>query len=327
MRHITRALILPLLFLAAFPALAWAQQSPTLNHVNDLIEWGRWKEARDLMWEALRAHPNDAQLLAQQAHILTAFGNVDQALSLARRAVAADGNCALCHLYLSEAKGEQVRRMSKFRALLNLPRIRRELKLADQLNPGLANVHWGLINYNLEVPAAAGGDINKARQQAAQLAKIDPVDGHIAEASIDIATGHNTSAFREYQQAAHDYPKDPRGLFYTGMTLFQQAQFSAALPYLQQAWKLQDQSALYAAYLSADLVHLKQQAQAYRIVQQAQKNFPNSRLPDYLTAKALKDVGQNFDWARQLLQDYLAVPAEPDQPSWDEARKLLSALR
>lgn len=297
-----------------------------LAQAANLVEWGRWKEARDVLAAALQQDPANAELMAYDAHVLISFGEVDQALQLAKQAVKQDGKCATCHLYLSEAMGEKAKHMSRVRALMELHHIRQELQTALQLGPGIGDVHWGWINFELAIPAAVGGSAVRASQEADALARIDPVDGRIAHATIDLATGHPNQAMDQYQQAARDYPKDPRGIFYVGLTLFQRGQFEAARPYLEKAQLLQPQSALYAGYYAASLVYLKRQEEARAILESARQRFPDSRLGDYLVAEALRKEGQNFDWARQLLSAYLAVPTEPDQPSHGEAQQLLSAL-
>lgn len=315
-----------LLTLAPVVSAAQATAQDALHQAANLVEWGRWKEARDVLSAALQKEPNNAPLMAYDAHVLISFGDVDEALHLAKQAVKLDSQCATCHLYLSEALGERARHMNRMRALMQLHHIRQELETALQLGSNIGDVHWGWINFELDIPAAVGGSAQRAGQEADALARIDPVDGHIAHATIDLSTGHPNQAMAEYEQAARQYPKDPRGIFYVGLTLFQRGQHAAALPYLEKAQDLQPQSALYAGYYAANLVYLKRQNDARAVLDSARRRFPDSRLGDYLVAEALRKEGQNFDWARQLLSAYLAVPPEPDQPSRGQAEQLLSAL-
>lgn len=322
-------MLLAALLLSALGRPGWSMPAPPatpLTRAANLIEWGRWKEARDLLTQALKQSPQNPQLLAYQAHVLIGFGEDDGALDLAQQAVKLDGQCAICHLYLGEAMGERAKHMNRFRALIQVRHIHKELEMALQLAPKNGDVRWGWINFDLDVPAAVGGSTSDAAQQADALEQIDPVDGHIAHATIDLATGRPKDALAEYQKAAHDFPNDPRGNFYVGLTLFQKGEFAAAQPYLDKARTLQPQSALYIGYYAATLVHLKHQEQARAVIDAALQRFPNSRLGDYLVAQALHAVGQNFEWARQLLTSYLAVPSEPDQPTHADAQQLLSAL-
>lgn len=328
-RRAGMSMLATLLIMAGLAQPGWSRPAPgatPLAQASNLIEWGRWKEARDRLTEALRQSPQSPELMAYQAHVFVGFGDDDAALDLAQQAVKLDGQCAICHLYLGEAMGERAKHMNRFRAVIQLHHIRKELETALQLAPKNGDVRWGWINFDLDVPAAVGGSPTDAARHADVLERIDPVDGHIAHATIDLATGHPKEAMAEYQKSAHDYPNDPRGNFYVGLTLFQEGQFTAAQPYLDKARTLQPQSALYIGYYAANLVHLRHQEQARAVITAALRRFPNSRLGDYLVAQALHAIGQNFDWARQLLTSYLAVPAEPDQPTHADAQQLLSAL-
>lgn len=307
-------------------SLTAAETQAVLQQAGNLLEWGRWKEARQLLTASLGQDPNNPRLLAYSAHVLVGFGDYVAALAQAKQAVDLDQQCALCHLYLSEALGERAKHMSRFRALLQLGKIKKQLELASTLNPNLPDVHWGWINFNLEVPAAAGGSTGNALQQAGRLALVDPVDGYIARAAIDLAANHNQQALQEYLEAARKYPNDPRGLFYAGLTYFQQRQYATAAPYLARAAKLQAQSSLYSAYYAAVLVFLQREAEARGVLQASLALHPDSRLGDYLVAQALKQTGRNFDWAKELLQHYLATAPEPDQPTRDDAARLLASL-
>jgi tetratricopeptide (TPR) repeat protein len=304
--------------------------APVIRRAEDLAEWGRWKEARATLARAVAEDKQDtadlAPLLAFYAHVVTAFGDYSSALGIAKRAVSLDGNCAYCHLFLSEAMGERAKHLSKFHALVELRSIRKELDRAAQLAPGLDDVQWGMINYNLQVPPAAGGRISDALQHANILGRIDPIDGHIARATIFLAMGRNNQVLDEYRQAVREAPDNPRSNFSLGMALFQIGRYAEALPYLAKAHRLQNQSPLYAAYYAASLVHLNRQLEAKQVLDTSLPAYPDSRLPDYLVAKALREVGQNFVWARELLRSYLQTPPEPDQPTSEDAQQLLASL-
>ncbi|MGH9535282.1 MAG: CDC27 family protein [Terriglobales bacterium] len=298
----------------------------TLHRAGQLIEWGRWKEARSLVQEQLAKSPKDAELLAYDAHIQIGFGHDAAALKEARRAVKLDPTCALCHLYLGEALGQKAKRESKVFALIQVGKIKRQLTLASRYGPDLGDVHWGWIRFNLQVPPVAGGNVKDAFAQARALGRIDPVDGLIAQATIDLALGRPGAAMAAYQQAAGQYPNDPRAIFEVGLTLFNRQQYARAAGYLRRARDLQPQSTLYAGYYAATLIHLRQHQRARHVIAATQPLHPDSRLADYLAAKALKSVGQDYAWARRLVSAYLAAAPEPNQPTVHQARELLASL-
>ena len=50
-------------------------------------------------------------------------------------------------------------------------------------------------------PAAAGGSIEKAREQAGEIAKIDSYEGQMALAEVEIGTGNKEKAEQAYREA------------------------------------------------------------------------------------------------------------------------------
>lgn len=301
---------------------------PVMQRASNLIEWGRLKEARDLLADAVNQADNagNAALLAYYAHVLVKFGDLRAGLAAARHAIAIDSSCALCHLYLFEAMGEKAKGVNQMRALVELPKMKKQLEEATRLDPSLGDVQWGWIDLDLDLPATVGGSAKDALVHADKLSQIDPVDGHLARASIYEFVHKDDQAMAEYRAAAREHPEDPRGVFALGQALFERGDHAAAAPYLARALELNSESSLYSGYQAANLVHLTRLDQARDVILAAQKVHPQSRLGAYLVAQALHETGQDYVWAKQLLALYLDVPPEPDQPSHADARSLMAAL-
>lgn len=320
-----------LVLVAAQPLRAATPAAPdpgVVQQAKNLIEWGRAKKARSLLQAAVQqpANRDNARLVAYYGHVVMQFGDLRDGLKLTKRAVALDPNCASCHLYRFEALAKRAKTVNHFRALMALPKLRKQLELADKLNPGLGDVQWGWIRFDLALPAAVGGGFDNARQHAQLLRRIDPVDGRLAQAQIAEAAGQPQAALAAYRAAALHHPQDPRGLFALGRALFREGQHAAAARYLGAALALNRQSALYSAYMAANLVYLRQLEQARLVLQAGDQVHPDSRLGEFLVARALQAVGQDFPWARQLLAFYLRVPPEPGQPSSRQAQRLLAMV-
>ncbi|MGH9418286.1 MAG: hypothetical protein ACRD01_16825 [Terriglobales bacterium] len=322
------ALVLCLGLLWAPVRASTPNSDPLVQKAADLVEWGRLKEARQFLASASAqaANQHNPELLAYYAHVLVLFGESKLARAEAEKSVALDANCAACHLYLFEALADHAKKIPQWRALLELHKLRKQLETATALNPHLGDVQWGWIELDLSLPASVGGSTNDALQHAGKLAQTDPVDGHLARASIYRAMKKPEQALTEYRAAATEFPQDPRGSFALGKALYERAEYGTAAPYLARAWELNHQSALYAAYLAANLVRLKTLPEARQVLAAAASLHPDSRLGAYLAAQALKATGQDFNWAKQLLESYLTVPPEPTQPTLSDARQLLADL-
>ncbi len=287
------------------------------------VEWGDWNRARDLLEASLGHSPIHARILAYYAHVLNAFGDHKKAIKMARQGLKINPRCGECHLYLAEALGARIKKMNHFRALWNLPQLRRQLRQAMRDAPQTPNAYWGYINFYMQAPAAVGGSLDKAYQYAQKLGHYDPVDGKLAEASIEKARGQMARALSDYQTAIQTHPRDPRGYFHLGRTLFLSGHYRQAARALEQAHHLSPHSAVYRAWYAAELVHLHRMTAAWRLLQGP---GAGNRLGYFLVAQALKATGQNFNLAKQLLARYLAAPAEPRQPSRQKAQLLLASL-
>lgn len=327
---VRRALLLLGLTVMSLAVPTWAapDPKPVVQQASDYLEWGRLKEAKALLASALAEPGNqqNAPLIAMYSHVMIQFGEIRAGMDLAKRAVSLDQNCAACHLYLFEAMADKAKTFSQVHALLQLPKLKKQLEKAAALNPMLGDVQWGWIDLDLNLPKALGGGEAAALEHAERLRQIDPVDGRLARASIFETNSKPEAALAEYRAAASEHPEDPRGVFALGQALYKRGEYSAAEPYLARALQLNSKSALYSGYQAAALTRLHKLPEARAVLQAAAEHHPESRLGDYLVADALHGSGQDFGWAKQLLSNYLAVPPEPGQPTVAQARTLLGQL-
>lgn len=108
----------------------------------------------------------------------------DRAERSFERAVEKEPRNGLYHLWLGNAVGMQASNASVVRQPFMARRIKSEFERAVQLDPELLDARDGLIQFYLMAPAVMGGDVGKAREQQREIARLDPVRGHIAAANI-----------------------------------------------------------------------------------------------------------------------------------------------
>lgn len=111
-------------------------------------------------------------------------GNADRAERSFERAIEKEPRNGLYHLWLGNAVGMQASTASVVRQPFMARRIKSEFERAVQLDPELLDARDGLIQFYLLAPAVMGGDVGKAREQQREIARRDPVRGHIAAANI-----------------------------------------------------------------------------------------------------------------------------------------------
>lgn len=100
------------------------------------------------------------------------------------RAIRAEPNVGLYHLWLGNAVGQQAGSANVVRQPFMARRIKSEFEKAVELDPDLLDARDGLIMFYLQAPGVMGGSEAKAREQQREIARRDPARGHMAMASI-----------------------------------------------------------------------------------------------------------------------------------------------
>lgn len=100
------------------------------------------------------------------------------------RAIRAEPNVGLYHLWLGNAVGQQTATANVVRQPFMARRIKAEFERAIELDPELLDARDGLIQFYLQAPGVMGGSEAKAREQQREIARRDAARGHIAMANI-----------------------------------------------------------------------------------------------------------------------------------------------
>lgn len=150
-----------------------------------------------------------------------------------------------------------------------------------------------LLNYYLRAPTFLGGGIERAEGLAQHIARIDPAEGHYAQALIEDKRKDYDSAEQQLRVALKLAPANPRH----AMDL---AIFLAAHGRLSESEATFDQAAAIAPH-------------------QARLLFERANV--YISTQ------RNLEDARQLLQRYIHTQLTPDDPPVRQAEALLKKIR
>lgn len=108
----------------------------------------------------------------------------DAAVKSFEKAVKADEKNSDAHLWLARAVGTVARNANVLRQPFLAKRAKSEFEKAAQLDPNSVGAHDGLMQFYLLAPGVMGGSVGKAREQAAEIARINPYQGHLAQGRI-----------------------------------------------------------------------------------------------------------------------------------------------
>ena len=137
----------------------------------------------------------------QTGESLYKHGKHDEAIREFREAVKLNPSSSMAHLWLARALGRKAEKANPLRAAFIVGDVRREFEKAVELDGNNVEARSDLLEFYLEAPAMFGGGIEKARQQAAAIARINGPEGHSAQARIAVKEKRWSDAERELRAA------------------------------------------------------------------------------------------------------------------------------
>ena len=183
------------LSLAAAPALASPEQADLLIRQGD-------PRAAQVVEALAKARPGDPDVGVLQVRLLVQKREAKRALELAEKLVEQAPRHAASHYWLGMAYGSRIGQVNTFSKATMAPKIRAAFERAVELDPGLHDARFALMEYYLGAPGIVGGSEAKAREQAAELMRRDPPRGRFAQARLAMNDGNDAEA-RKHVLAAY----------------------------------------------------------------------------------------------------------------------------
>ena len=118
-----------------------------------------------------------------------------QAAAWLARAIAFDGTHATYYLWLGRTYGYQAQHAPAGAQFFLARKVRTCLEKAVELNPELVEARVDLLSFYLQAPSLVGGGVEKAKLQAAEIAKRDPAQGKRAWQHCQNAEQHGGPLF------------------------------------------------------------------------------------------------------------------------------------
>jgi tetratricopeptide (TPR) repeat protein len=147
--------------------------------VSELLSLGRMNDAISLLLTR-----NDGQSMHLLSRAYYATERWDDAVRYGERAVAMRPEDAYYHLWLAREYGEKAANSNPLTAATLARKAKSEFERAVQLDPSSVEARLDLAEYYTEAPAIMGGGLDKAREQAAEVAKQNSAKSHLILARI-----------------------------------------------------------------------------------------------------------------------------------------------
>lgn len=234
-------------------------------------------------------HSPDAEAYCLMGKDYYMVGDLKRATDFFQKATVLAPRNSDYFVWLGRAWGRRAETASPFTAPFAASKARQYFELAVQLNPHNGEATGDLFDYYLNAPGMLGGGLDKADSLAKLIANNDEAEGHFAAAQIADRRREFDRAEQQLRRAVELAPRQ------VGRVL-------DLAHFLAKVGKVQESDAVFA---------------------QAEKIAPNSPKILYTRAKTYIELKRNLDEAKVLLKKYLQSNLTPEDPSREEAQKLL----
>ncbi len=217
------------------------------------------------------------------------LGDYKAAIDDLQKSVQLEPNSSDHYLWLGRAWGRRAETSVFFMAVKYASETRKNFEKAVELNPGNIEAVNDSISFYLDAPGFLGGGLEPAMKMTELIRKSDPVEYQCALAQVSVHRKDFDSAERQLRKAVELAPRRVN-------RLVDLAKFLAIRGKLRESDALFDQAA------GID---------------------PNDKKLLFGRAEAYIKSKRNLGEAKKYLEAYLQAPLTPDDPSRDDARKLI----
>ena len=202
--------------LLAFAALgsialnvAHAQCSPPIQK---LVDDDKFDEAKAAVQALLAKNDRDDTALHCMGRIYVEMDKPGDAIGWFEKAISANDKVSAHHLWLANALGEQAPHTNRLKLPFLARRVKSEFDKAVALDSSSVDARHGLIMFYSQAPGMFGGDMNKAKSQAREIEKLNPMRGHVEMGILLESKDKDTvNAEREFKSAVEAFPDSTLG--------------------------------------------------------------------------------------------------------------------
>lgn len=205
-----------LLLLASLVASSPGRALADFARALDCYHSRRFAEARELFRGVEATRPADPELDFYLGRLALWFDEAEEGRRRLERAVAARPGEARLRQALGDACGLLAQQAPLISKLRWARRCREEYERAVALDPASIDARWALLGFSAIAPRLAGGSLERAREQAAEIARLDETEGRIARGTLALIEGAPVSAFAEFDAMLAREPDNFLALYHVG---------------------------------------------------------------------------------------------------------------
>jgi tetratricopeptide (TPR) repeat protein len=181
-----------------------------------LYDSRQYSAAQSAFARIARDHPDDLEVNFHLGRLALWFDDERTAQAHLERALQLAPNDARLFNALGDTYGLYAQKAPLLAKIGWARRCRTAYERAVELEPGSAAYRWSLLAYYQLAPFVVGGSEDKARYEAEAIARLEPMAGRIARATLQLAAHHHAAAFAEFEPVLRAHPDDFVALYQFG---------------------------------------------------------------------------------------------------------------
>jgi tetratricopeptide (TPR) repeat protein len=260
-----------------------------LKRAEELYQRTEYQASLSLLRETPSASPQKYCLEGRNYFMLGEFKKATDAFE---SAYAADSSSSVYAHWLGRTYGRRAETSNMLSAPHYASKARQYFERAVALDPNNGEALNDLFDYYLEAPGFLGGGFDKAEQVAKRIAQHDQAEGHFALAQLADRRKQFDTAEDQLRRAMELAPK-------------QVGRVIDLAKYLAKHGQIQESEAAF---------------------DRAERLEPNNPGVKFARARVYVEQRRNLDKARELLKSFLGSQLTPDDPSREQAQKLLRQI-
>jgi len=221
----------------AIPMLVSPTHAQCAPGTQKLIDDHKLDEARAEVQALLKKNASDDVALHCMGMIYVAQDKSGDAEEWFEKAIKVNDNSSAHHLWLGNAIGDQAEHASKLKQPFMARRIKSEFERAVQLDPTSIDARHGLIQFYSQAPGVMGGSMDKAKEQAREIQKVNAMRGHIEMGSLLDRDKDVAGAEHEFEAAIVASPDSAPGYNSLASLYRRQKRYADAVPVYERLLK------------------------------------------------------------------------------------------
>jgi tetratricopeptide (TPR) repeat protein len=300
-----------LLLVVLFPAASSAGDS--VADAVKLVDARSYDAARTMLEQIVQRDGGDAEARFHLGRLLMGhFRDLDAAEEQLEKAVELADRNAEYHFTLGNLYGAQAQAVSIFSKMSYAGKVKTEFLRAVELDPGSIPYRTALMEYYLQAPGIVGGSVEKAREQAGELVKRSPYDGHLALARVAVYEKNEKLAEQEYRNASKQNPSRWQAYHRLGYLYINQKRVDDAIGQFREYARVAPGDANSWDSLGEGLFAKENYSEALEQFTKAASVSPAWATPIYHTARCYDRMGKSAEALTHYRKFLSMKPSGPD---------------